>query len=247
MQTQAAGSAAAAADAPGKSLPARFAGILFAPRATYAAVAARPRWLGIFLTVYIITASAATALMSTEVGRNALLDRQIAQQESFGRKMTQEQIDRLERFSVYFVYATPVLQFAGFVLGGLVISGLAFAVFNAILGGDATFKQFFAIVAHSGVVLAVLSLFTTPLAYARESMASTTNLAIFLPFLDESSFVARFLGSIDLIFIWWIVSLAIGLGVLYRKRTGPIAIAMLSVYAAIGLIIAAVKSVSTGA
>jgi hypothetical protein len=246
MQTQAAGSAAPA-DAQGKSLPARFAGILFAPRATYAAVAARPRWLGIFLTVYIITASAATALMSTEVGRNALLDRQIAQQESFGRKMTQEQIDRLEKFSVYFVYATPVLQFAGLALGGLVISGLAFAVFNAILGGDATFKQVFAIVAHSGVVLAVLSLFTTPLAYARESMASTTNLAIFLPFLDESSFVARFLGSIDLIFIWWMISLAIGLGVLYRKRTGPIAITLLSVYAAIGLIIAAVKSISTGA
>jgi hypothetical protein len=246
MQTQAAGSAAPA-DAQGKSLPARFAGILFAPRATYAAVAARPRWLGIFLTVYIITASAATALMSTEVGRNALLDRQIAQQESFGRKMTQEQIDRLEKFSVYFVYATPVLQFAGLALGGLVISGLAFAVFNAILGGDATFRQVFAIVAHSGVVLAVLSLFTTPLAYARESMASTTNLAIFLPFLDESSFVARFLGSIDLIFIWWMISLAIGLGVLYRKRTGPIAITLLSVYAAIGLIIAAVKSVSTGA
>jgi hypothetical protein len=246
MQTQAAGSTAAA-DAQGKSLPARFAGILFAPRATYAAVAARPRWLGIFLTVYLITASAATALMSTEVGRNALLDRQIAQQESFGSKMTQAQIDRLEKFSVYFVYATPVLQFAGLVLGGLVISGLAFAVFNAMLGGDATFKQVFAIVAHSGVVLAVLSLFTTPLAYARESMTSTTNLAVFLPFLDESSFAARFLGSIDLIFIWWMVSLAIGLGVLYRKRTGPIAITMLSVYAAIGLIIAAVKSVSTGA
>lgn len=243
MQTQAAGSA----DAPDKSLPARFAGILFAPRATYAGVVARPRWLGIFLTVYIITASAATALMSTEVGRNALLDRQIAQAESFGRKLTQEQIDRFEKFSSYFVYATPVLQLAGFAVGGLVVSGIAFAVFNAILGGDATFKQVFAVVVHSGVVLAVLSLFTTPLAYARESMSSTTNLAIFLPFLDDSSFAARFLGSIDLIFIWWMISLAIGLGVLYRKRTGPIAITMLSVYAVIGMIVATVKSLSTGA
>jgi hypothetical protein len=244
-QSQTAGSAAA--DAPARSLPARFFGILFAPRATYGAVAARPRWLGIFLTVYLITASAGTALMSTEVGRNALLDRQISQQESFGRKMTQEQIDRFEKFSVYFVYLTPVFQFAGLAIGGLVVAGIAFAVFNAMLGGDATFKQTFAIVTHSGVVLAVLALFTTPLAYARESMSSTTNLAIFLPFLDESSFVARFLGSIDLIFIWWIVSLAIGMGVLYRKRTGPIAISLLSVYGMIGLIIAAVKSASTGA
>ena len=238
---------AESATAPAKSLPARFTGILFAPRATYAAVAAHPRWLGIFLTVFLITASAATALMSTEIGRNALLDQQIAQQESFGRKMTQEQIDRLEKISAYYVYGAPVIQLVSLTLGCLVISGIAFAVFNAVMGGDATFKQVFAVVAHSGVVLAVLSLFTTPLAYARESMAGATNLAIFLPFLDESSFAARMLGAIDLIFIWWMVSLAIGLGVLYRKRTGPIATTMLAIYVAIAVTIAAIKTVSTGA
>ena len=57
---------------------------------------------------------------------------------------------------------------------------------------------------------------------------------------------ARLLGAIDLVFIWWIVSLAIGLGVRYRQRTGPIAAAMLAVYAAIGVIVAAVKTASTG-
>ena len=31
-------------------------------------------------------------------------------------------------------------------------------------------------------------------------------------------------------FIWWMVSLAIGLGVLYRKRTGPIATTLLAIY-----------------
>jgi hypothetical protein len=238
---------AESATAPANSLPTRFMGILFAPRATYAGVAAHPRWLGIFLTVFLITASAATALMSTEIGRNALLDQQIAQQESFGRKMTQEQIDRLEKISGYYVYGAPVIQFVSLAVGCLVISGIAFAVFNAVIGGDATFKQVFAVVAHSGVVLAVLSLFTTPLAYARESMAGATNLGVFLPFLDEGSFVARMLGSIDLIFIWWILSLAIGLGVLYRKRTGPIATTMLALYVAIAVIVAAIKTASTGA
>ena len=242
-QTQTADSATA----PAKSLPARFAGILFAPRATYAAVAARPRWLGMFLTVYLITAAAATALMSTEVGRNALLDQQIASQESFGRKMTQEQIDRLERISKYYVYGAPVIQLVSLAVGALVIAGVAFAVFNALLGGDATFKQTFSVVTHSGVILAVLSLFTTPLAYARESMSGATNLAVFLPFLDDSSFAARMLGSLDLILIWWMLSLAIGFGILYRKRTGPIATTMLALYVAIAVIIAAIKTASTGA
>ena len=243
-QTKTAESAAATPVA--KSLPARFAGVLFAPRATYAAVAAHPRWLRIFLTGFLITASAATALMSTDIGRNALLDQQISQSEAYGRRMNQAQIDQLEKISAYYVYGAPVIQLVSLSLGGLLIAGIAFAVFNAALGCDATFKQVFAVVAHSGVVLAVLSLFTAPLAYARESLSSATNLAVFLPFLDESSFAARLLGSIDLIYIWWMLSLAIGLGVLYRKRTGPIATTMLAVYAAIGVIIAAIKTASTG-
>lgn len=240
-QTQTAGS-----PAPAKSLPARVAGVLFAPRATYAAVAAHPRWLGVFFTVYLITASAATALVSTEVGRNAVVDQQIAQQESFGRKPTQADLDRLEKISSYYVYFTPALQLAGLGIGCLVVSGIGFAVFNALLGGDATFQQVFAVVAHSGVILAATSLFTVPLAYARESMSGTTNLGVFFPFLDDSSFAARLLGSIDLVIIWWLFSLAIGFAVLYRKRTTPIAASVFAVYVAIGVIIAAIKTASTG-
>ena len=238
--------AESAATTEAKSLPARFVGILFSPRATYASVAAQPRWLGIFLTVFLITASAATALMSTEVGRNAVLDQQITSSESFGRKMTQAQIDQMEKISAYYVYGAAPIQLVSLSVMSLVISGLAFAVFNAAMGGDATFKQVFAIVAHSGVIMAVMSLLTTPLAYARESLTGATNLAVFLPFLDESSFAARLLGSIDLIFIWLILSLSIGLGVLYRKRTGPIATTLLVIYVAIGVIIAAIKTASTG-
>jgi hypothetical protein len=233
--------------APAKSLPARFAGVLFSPRATYADVAARPRWLGIFLVVFLISGTASAALMSTQIGRNALVDRQIESSKSFGREPTQAQIDRFESMAPYMAYATPALQLIGLGIGCLVIAGVAFAVFNALLGGDATFKQAFAIVAHSGVILATLSLFTMPLAYARESLSSATNLAVFLPFLDESSFAAQLLGSIDLVFVWWMLSLSIGLGVLYRKRTGPIATTMFAVYLAIALVIAAIKTASTGA
>ena len=232
--------------APAKSLPARFLGILFTPRATYADVAARPRWLGIFLTVFLLSAAASVALLSTEVGRNAVIDQQVASRESFGRPMTPAEIETVEKFAPYFVYITPAFQLLGLSVIGLVVAGVSFAVFNAILGGDAAFKQVFAVVCHSGVVLAALSFFTTPLAYVRESLSSATNLAVFLPFLDDSSFLARMLGSIDLIFIWWMLSLAIGLGVLYRKRTAPIAITMLAVYAAIAVIIAAIKTVSSG-
>ena len=86
-----------------------------------------------------------------------------------------------------------------------------------------------------------------PLDYARETLSSPTNLAVFLPFLDESSFLARMLGSIDLFVIWWAINVSIGLAVLYRKRTGPIATTLIVIYVTIGLVIAAVKTALAGA
>ena len=230
-----------------KGLPARLAGVLFAPRATYADVAARPRWLGAFLAVYLVTASVTTLFMSTDVGRNAVVDQQISQSEAFGRRPNQQAIDRLESMSRYYAYFAPVTQFVSLALGSLLAAAVLFAVFNAVMGGDASFKQVYSIVVHSGVILAVLSPFTTALAYARQTLTTATNLGVFFPFLDENSFPARLLGAIDLVFIWWIVSLAIGLAVLYRRRTGPIATTLLVIYASIGLIIAAIKTALSGA
>jgi hypothetical protein len=96
-------------------------------------------------------------------------------------------------------------------------------------------------------VFIVRALFSTPLAYARETLSSATSLAVFAPFLDDSSFAARALGSVDLFVLWWIVSLAIGLGVLHHRRTGPIATTLIAVYVAIGVVVAAVKTAVAGA
>jgi hypothetical protein len=78
-------------------------------------------------------------------------------------------------------------------------------------------------------------------------MSSSTSLAIFLPMLDDTSFPGRLLWSIDLFRIWWIVSLAIGFGVLYKRRTGPIAGTMLAIYAVFAVVVAAVMTSLSGA
>ena len=89
------------------------------------------------------------------------------------------------------------------------------------MGGEASFKQVLAVVAHAGAVSALSSVFTGPLNYFRGAMGSATNLGVLLPMIDEKSFVGRLLGMTDLFIIWWLVVLAIGLGVLYRRRTQP--------------------------
>jgi hypothetical protein len=89
-------------------------------------------------------------------------------------------------------------------------------------------------------------LVTLPLNYLRESLSSATNLGVFVPFLEETSFAARLLGAIDLVVIWWMLNLAIGLGVLYKRRTGPVAVGLLVTYLVIALVIAVVRSAFSG-
>jgi hypothetical protein len=115
----------------------------------------------------------------------------------------------------------------------LITAGLLFAIFNAGLGGDASFKQVFSVVTHAGVVMLLQALLVMPLNYVRESTTSAFNLAVFLPMLDESSLAARFLGMIDLFLVWWVIVLAIGLAVLYRRRTGPVVTGLLIAYVVI--------------
>lgn len=230
-----------------KSLPARLIGVLLSPRSAYADVVARPRWFGALAVVVVVSAAAVFTFMSTEVGQQAALDMQMRQMESFGRTMTDAQYQRMEQMAGYSRYFGAVSQLITLPLMALIVAGIAFAVFNAALGGDATFKQTYAVVAHSGIVIAIQQLFVLPLDYARETLSSPTNLAVFFPFLDENSFPARLLGSIDLFVIWWAVNVSIGLAVLYRKRTGPIATTLLVIYVTIGLVIAAVKTALAGA
>jgi hypothetical protein len=236
----------AAATAGSKNLGSRLAGVFLAPRATYADVAARPRVLGMLALVLGVIVVTTFAFLSTEVGRQASLDNQIRQMESFGRTVSDAQYAQMERMAPYSRYFAAGFQLILTPIFALLVAGLAFAVFNAALGGDASFRQVYATTVHSGAILAAQALFTLPLAYARESLASTTHLAVFLPFLEENTFAARLLGSIDLFLVWWVVSFAIGLGVLYRRRTGPIATSLIVLYVTIGVIIAAVKTASSG-
>jgi hypothetical protein len=230
-----------------KGLLARAIGVVFSPRATYADVAAHPRAGGALLAVIAISAAATFTFLSTEVGQNAALDQQLSAMESFGIQPTAEQVQRIEQRASSGKYFAVVAQAVVIPLISLAVAGLGIAVFNAGLGGNATFKQVYGVVVHSGFLPALQTVFVLPLNYARESMSSSTSLAIFLPMLDDSSFPGRLLWSIDLFRIWWIVSLAIGFGVLYKRRTGPIAGTMLALYAVFAVVVAAVMTSLSGA
>ena len=227
--------------APSLGLMARIIGVLFSPRPTYAAVAAKPRSLGVMLVVILVMGIAQGLFLSSELGQKLALDQQIKAMESFGVNVTDQMYDQLELGMKRAAITGPIAQAIFLPIVIAIEAGLLLLVFSLLMGGAAKFKHVYAVVAHSAVIVALQQLFTMPLSFA-SGKAAGANLGVFVPMLEEKSVVTLFLGSIDLFYVWATISLAIGLGVLYKRSSGAIATTLLGIYVAIALVIAFVRS-----
>lgn len=226
---------------PQPGLPARIVGVIFSPRDTYTTVAVRPRAFGVLALVTVLMAGAQFAFLSTDLGQELALDQQIRAMEAFGRTVSDEMYAQLEGRMQVARYISLVSVLIGVPLLTAIVAGLLMVVFTMILGGAATFNHVYAMVAHAGIIFALQQLFGLPLTYATGEM-SGANVGVFAPMLDDRNFAYLFLSSVDLFVIWWCISLAIGVGVLYRRRTGPIATGLISLSLLIAVAIALVRS-----
>jgi hypothetical protein len=232
-------------------LMSRFVGIVTSPRETFAKVAARPKWLGMLVLVVVVAGGLATWFQSTEVGRQATFDTSVKYMETFGIKLNDQAYDRMQQSIMDAPVWRTVLQVAlstvvVIPIMYLAMAGILFGVFSAALGGGATYKQVFTTIVHAGVISALGQVFTYPIFYLRGAMTSATNLGVLFPMLPEGSFLAKFLGTIDLFTVWWVMVLAIGLAVVYRRKTRPIAISFFAIYGVIAVAVAAFQAMRSG-
>jgi hypothetical protein len=220
----------------------RFIGIITSPKATFQGVVANPKILGMLLLTTLIIAVCAALPMTTEAGKQAALDQQVSQMESFGFKVNDEQYEGMRKGMAFAPYTTAISVAVASPIIIAILAGILFAIFNAAMGGEASYKQVYSVVTHAGVISALGQLFVGPFNYFRGSMANPTTLAALLPMFDDTSFMGKLAGMIDLFIIWWVIVLAMGLAVLYRRRTQPIAMTLFGIYALIIVCVAAFTS-----
>ena len=119
----------------------------------------------------------------------------------------------------------------------LLTAGLMHVMFGLVGGGNGTFKHVYAISAHAAIISALQLVFTTIVTLAA-GRAAGANLAVFTPTLEATTFIYKFLSYIDLFYVWSTFITAVGLGVLYKRRTGPIAMVLFGIYFVVAAIIA---------
>lgn len=230
---------AAPSPPPSIGLLARAVGVITSPAATFADVVRDPRPAAILLVVAAVIAIAATVPQMTEKGRQAVLNTQVQTMERLMGPLDDDvyaQLEAQSHSSTRHVYSI-VGTFIWLPLVAMFFTALLWGLFNVLMGGGATFKQVLGIVTHSMVIMALGAVVAAPIQMMQTTFSLTGpfNLGALVPMLDPESFIARFLSFTNAITIWQTIALAIGLGVLYKRKSTGIAIGLLVAY---GLLVA---------
>ena len=117
-------------------------------------------------------------------------------------------------------YTSPIATVVVTPLIMLLTAGILHVMFGLIGGGNGTYKQVYAISAHTAIITALQLVFTTVVTLAA-GKAAGANLSVFTPTLEETTFVYRFLSTIDLFYVWSTFITAVGLAVLYKTPHRP--------------------------
>ena len=214
-------------------LLARVVGVIVSPTATFRAVAAHPRSVGVLFIVCLTMGLATAVPQMTERGRQAALTAQVEQIERFsGQPVSTDQYIQMERGAAFTPYISLAAMFVFVPFMTVLFSALYWAFFNIVLNGNATFGQVLAVTAHSAVIGALGMVLGAPIMLAQGtfSQAGPFNLGALAPMLDPASGLALFLGAVTFFGIWQSVVGGIGLGVLYHRRPFGIVVGLLLIY-----------------
>src|SRR5262245_26788035 len=111
-------------DTPDVGLLSRLIGVIFSPRDAYTAVAARPRWFGAMAVSCLLMIAVQATFLSTQVGKDAVLNQQLDVIRAFGQNVTPELIQQMESRMVYAPYTTAASLIVGIPLVCAIVAGL---------------------------------------------------------------------------------------------------------------------------
>ena len=217
----------------GKGVLSRAIGIVVSPGATYKDVLREPRPAGILFFCCLVIAMVTALPLLTERGRQTSLDTQVQTIERFtGQPVTPEMYAQMEQQAGYAVYSTFAGVFIAMPVISMIIAGVMWAIFNAILGGTGSFKSVLTVVTHSQVIGALGAALSAPIQYLQgiQNMAGPFNFGVLVPMLDPNGFLAMFLGSISVFVLWQLAICAIGLAVLYSRSAGRVTAGLITTY-----------------
>lgn len=215
------------------------------PRHTMAAVAGRPTWISVGLAVSIIWLGCGVWLLSTAVGRQAIVDERVRLTEAFGGEVDDEGYAAMQARPPWTVY---LLSGSRLLLAPPITLLIAVAVYYVARARHpaVTWGQALGVTVHASIVLALGQLVATPLHYVRESVTNPVSLLALVPVADAGTFTGRVLRSMDLFTLWWAWLLGLGIGSIANAPARHWSARVLAVYVIVAIILAVLQRASGG-
>lgn len=220
----------------------RVMGVLLHPRATMGEVVRNPAFMTTWVVVLLAVVVCGGWLISTPVGKQALVDERVRVTEALGQRVDDAAYARLQAdppVSIYWTSGGRLLLTPPLTL--LIAAGLV--VLARLDGVQVRYVTALAIAVHATVVLAVQQVVATPVHYLFESLTSPTNLAGIIRVFDEGSIPARLFGTIDIFGLWWMWLLSLGLAAVAGRPARRYAVRLSAVYVGVAAVVAAVFAV----
>ncbi len=163
--------------------------------------------------------------LATEVGYDAAIER-IENNSRISEEQKTEIYERIDKQMSGPQITGWIFSFLGGPLTVLFMAIIALLVGNTIMGGSAKYGQLVNITAWAYMINLLETIIKIPLMLNKWSLEVYTGLGV-LGIGEQGSFINSLLASIDIFAIWRIVLIAIGMGIIYNKKTKPYLIAML--------------------
>lgn len=184
------------------------------------------------------------ALLTSPVGRQALVDERVRAVEALGGDVDDATYAAWQAQPPYWVYAASGGRTLLLPVVTLGVAALLWIVSRGTPQGG--FVPSLGVAVASTAVLLLQQVVATPLHLVRESLTSPFNLAALLPFFDEGTLPARIFGTIELFGVWWVVLLALGCGVLTGERARRYVPRLIGAYVAVAVVVAGVVALAGG-
>lgn len=192
---------------PPDSTLSRIVGVIVSPAKTLERIVQNPTWLVPLILVVLGSMIAGYFLspLIIQMQREQIM----AQNPNF----TEQQLEMTATITKYSTLFAPLL-FVPIMYA--IIAAVFLFTGNIILGGEARFKTLFSVVCWSGIVSLVVSAITVPAMTFAGKMESPTSLAFLAAEGSEKSALYIFLSQIDLLTLWWVVVMGLGVAAAYR-------------------------------
>lgn len=216
------------------SFPRRVMDTFFSPIALFRRFGARPPWWDVML-LSVLVGVVAFAFIPADVWVNTMEEAMRQQGQEVPAGMDPESMARIQRITGMVAGAVMPWIFLPITAGVMVL------LFNVILGGGATFRQYVGVVAHASLVGAVGSLAALPITLQTGVMSSGITLGALAGGMDHDSFLYQFLNAWNVFLVWQLVVMGLGASALNRRIGAVTAVGvLLGLYAVIAVIIAVV-------